>query len=321
MITRRTLLKASALVPLASTLRTGGRKVAQHVLISPHIDDETLTFALPLMNWVGRGENVHVAFMNRGGTATVRDYINGVSGCNCHPWRHSPAREGYEPLLTTADVGDARLLEARSAMSALSTIPAKDVYGVTIPQGNLTWSEGGLADNFGGTTLPPLESGSDAAEQAIRLLVQRFPNAFFYTMSEGDASPDHRACGIALRRLMNSDDVVPGRTSTYRQLLVNARFFVSRLYWAASNGGSYPQAVLDAAGVDENGASRLKWYNAATVGSRYDEYCGYIRTRLILPYTSWLPAQGVFGIGNHSVHAQFTNNFGTGVSIASVWHP
>lgn len=316
MITRRVLLGVAAAVPFASTLQAGGRRVTQRVVISPHIDDETLTMALPLTDWVGRGDNVHVAFMNRGGTASVRPSINGVSGCNCHAWRHNPDREGYEPLLTTEDVGAARLLEAKSAMSALGTVPT-----VGVPQGSLTWSEGGLSDNFGGATLPPLESGIDAAEQAIRLLVQRFPNAFFYTMSEGDASPDHRSCGIALRRLMNSDDVVPGRTSTYRQLLVNARFFVSRLYWAASNGGSYPQAVLDAAGVDENGASRLKWYNATTVGSRYDEYCGYIRTRLITPYTSWLPAQGVFGVGRHSVHAQFTSNFGTGVSIATVWHP
>lgn len=315
MISRRTVLAAAAAVPFASRLK--GEAVAQRVVISPHIDDDTITMALPLTNWAGRGDNIHVAFMNRGGTATVRPYINGTSGCNCHPWKHNPVREGYEPLLTTEQVGEARLLEAKSMMSALSTVPT--LTGV--PQGNLTWSEGGLVDNFGGTTLPPLESGIDAAEQAIRLLVERFPNAFFYTMSEGDASPDHRACGIALRRLMNSDDIVPGTTKTYAQLLVNARFFVSRLYWPASNGGSYPQAVLDAAGVDENGVSRLAWYNSATVGSRFDEYCGYIRTRLVPAYTSWLPAQGVFGIGNHSVHAQFASNFGTGVSIATVWHP
>lgn len=295
--------------------------MAQRVVISPHIDDELLTCALPITNWAGLGDKIHIAFMNRGGTATVRPYINGTSGCNCHPWQHNPAREGYDPLLTTEDVGAARLLEAKSVMSALSTIPAKDATGNPVPPATLTWSEGGLADNFGGTSLPPLESGIDAAEQAIRLLVQRFPNAFFYTMSEGDASPDHRACGIALRRLMNSDDIVPGTTKTYAQLLVNAKFFVSRLYWAASNGGSYPQAVLDAAGVDENGASRLRWYNASTVGARYDEYCGYIRTRLIVPYQTWLPAQGAFAVANHSVHAQFTSNFGTGVSIASVWHP
>lgn len=306
---------------------TGGKKrVVQRVVYIPHPDDETLSMGLALVHWLSQGHNVHVVFMNRGGTANVRGYLNGdgVGGCNIHGWDHDPAREGYDPL-STIDVAAARINEGRTAIGLMATIPAKDGNGVAIPKGNLTWAEGNLPDSYGGGVKPPALTGIDAAEQVMRATVEQFPNAFHYTMSDGDGSADHAACGMALRRLKNSLDVVPGDGRTFKTVLTNARFFVSRLYWASANGGSYPADTWNASlngPPDENGnpTSTLSFYDSIDVGARYSEICGILRNRVIGAYNAWNPAAGSYAIGYHSVHAQFAANFGANITIANIWH-
>jgi hypothetical protein len=196
------------------------------------------------------------------------------------------------------DIAQSRLNEGRSALGLMGTMPAMN--GIT--PGALSWSESYLADGFGGV-LPPTQAAVDAVKDVIRDRMEAFPNAFHYTMSASDQQPDHQACGKALRELKNTEPSLAG-----------AKFFVSRLYWASSNGGVYPQYVTDEAD------GTLQWFDSTDVGTRYAELCGYLRTRVVPVYGAWNPPEGCLGIGRHSVNGQFNSNFGPGVVIANVMH-
>lgn len=287
----------------------------QHVYYVPHPDDETLSMGLHIASMIAAGNNVHVVFMSRGGTTGAKFVLNGVTAlgavqtCGFHGWVHNPVREGYEgAVLDKTEIALARLHEGVSAIGLLASMPA--MGGVT--PGNLTWSESGLSDSFGGGTLPPAPAGVDAVEAVMKEMIDLYPNAFHLTMSESDQQPDHAACGAALRRLKSSTDLVPGRTITYQALLGASKFFVSRLYWANS-AGIYPPEVMAAA----NGT--LSWYAAAQVGPRYTEMAA-VAKRAQQAYSAWNPAEGAFAIGYHSVRSQFADNFGSGVAVANIIH-
>jgi LmbE family N-acetylglucosaminyl deacetylase len=262
------------------------------VFYAPHPDDETLSAGLALLTFVASGYDVHLVSMTRGENGGPLGSFNGTNACNWadHPYTHSPDREGYTSLTPTS-LGAARLIEARNALGAMSTVPPS--AGVTL--GNVYHHEGGLPDGFG-TTSPTAVADAQAV---ISSMVSAVPNAFHYTMSETDDHPDHAACGAALRNLKNSD---PN--------LANARFFVSRLYWATSQpNGQYPADV--AAQPD------LAWFSA---GTRKSEFDGLLRNRVIKAFSAWAPAAGSLAIGYHQVAGQFASNFGSGVSIANLWH-
>lgn len=289
---------------------------------SPHPDDETLSMGLAMLHYIANGCDVHLVSMCNGEAAGVANTLNGSANgtavvCSTpadHPYIHSPAREGYTAL-TAADIGDARILEARSTLGAMAMVPPV-TPGVL---GTVTHHVAGLPAEFGdpgsgSSTSPPTPAGIASAKAVIKGYIDAYPNSFHYTMSDADHHHDHAACGIALRQLKNDTvNVIPGTSLTYHDALVNARFFVSRLYWAISQpDGHYQQDLLDAA----NGT--LAWFNY--YGSRYTLYCDWLRNQVIKPYRSWNPAAGAFGVGYHQVVSQFTNNFGPSASIANLWH-
>lgn len=289
---------------------------------SPHPDDETLSMGLAMLHYIANGCDVHLVSMCNGEAAGVANTLNGVASgtavvCSTpadHPYIHSPAREGY-PTLTAADIGDARILEARSTLGMMAMVPPV-TPGVL---GTVTHHVAGLPAEFGdpgsgSSTSPPTAAGIAAAKAVIKGYVDSYPNSFHYTMSDADHHHDHAACGIALRQLKNDTvNTIPGTSLTYHDALVNARFFVSRLYWAISQpDGHYQQDLLDAA----NGT--LAWFNY--YGSRYTLYCDWLRNQVIKPYRAWNPAAGAYGVGYHQVVSQFTSNFGPSASIANLWH-
>lgn len=262
------------------------------VLYSPHPDDETLSMGLAMVTFVASGYDVHLVSMTRGGSGGPLGSFNGSNPCNWadHPYTHNPDREGYTALDNTS-LAAARLLEARNALGAMSTVTPST--GVTL--GTVTHHEGGLPDGFG-TTSPTAVADAQAV---IAGFVTEFPNTFHYSMSPTDDHPDHAACGQALRNLKASDSS-----------LANARFFVSRLYWATSQpNGQYPADV--AAQPD------LAWFNA---GTRKSEFDAVLRNRVVKVFSAWAPASGSYAIGYHQVAGQFASNFGSGVTIGNLWH-
>jgi LmbE family N-acetylglucosaminyl deacetylase len=198
---------------------------------SPHPDDETLSMGLAMLYYIAAGFDVHLVSMNNGGALGVANTLNGaVNGtpavCSVpadHPYIHNPAREGYAPL-TAQTIGDARILEARAALGAMSMVPPTP--GVT---GTVTHHIANLPDFYGNpgstsSTAPVTAEGIAAAKAVILPFVQDYPNSFHYTMSESDHHPDHAACGHALREIKAENPTLLGAP----------RFFVSRLYWVTN---------------------------------------------------------------------------------------
>lgn len=263
----------------------------------PHPDDATLSAGLALTSYLAGGCDVHVVGMSRGAVTPSSVKLDGSGICGYDGYTHNAAREGYA-VPTADEIGTARVREARSALGAMATVSPSP----GAPQGTVTYHEGGpdgfLPDGFGGTYgQPPTADGIAAAKSVIQWYVENYTNTFFFTMSPTDNHPDHAACGQALRDLKNDE--------THGPALVNARFFVSKLYWDYDLN------------PDVAAQPGLAWVNA---GPRKADCDAVLRNRVIRCFSAWNPAEGSFGIGYHQVVNQFANCFGTSVNIANLWH-
>lgn len=281
----------------------------------PHPDDATLSAGLAITTYLAGGAVADVVGMSRGAVTPASIKLDGSAVCGYHGYTHNPAQEEY--VVPTQDqIGAARVFETESALGAMTTITPSP--GVSA--GTLTYHQGGpsgylpdLYGSQGSTTIPGLsctQEGVDAAMSVIKWYVDNTPNTFFYAMSPTDDHPDHAACGQALRTLKNDTvNICPASGLTYAATLANARFFVSKLYWASNNGGSYPPDVA--------AQPNLAWFNA---GSRKADYDAVLRNRVIGCFSAWDPAAGAFAIGYHQVVNQFVNCFDPSVAIANLWH-
>lgn len=284
---------------------------------SPHPDDETLSMGLAMLYYIANNIPVHLVSITNGSALGVANTLNGSTeaavpvSCTSsdHPYIHSPAREAY-PLvspatrLTVDDIGALRNEEARSALSMMAMVPpvtAGVVASVTHHIENLPGDFAASDPNV--STSPPTPEGIAAAKAVILPYVQNYPNSFHYTMSPADHHHDHAACGLALKQIKTENPT----------LLGTPRYFVSRLYWATSQpDGHYQQDLLDAA------AGTLAWFNYS--GANYTRFCDWLRGQVVPTYRAWSPGAGAYGVGYHQVGSQFNNNFGSGVTVANLWH-
>lgn len=301
----------------------------------PHPDDETLSM-WPALHLLAAGYTVHFVFMSRGGVTPEAVRLNGVdptgtpSVCSLpdHAYVHKPADEQYAPL-TQADMGPIRLREGYSAAAIMGRIaptnPATPGHVICHDENlPLEWGNGsGHGD--------PTAEGIQAAEDIIRRYVEDLPNTFFYTMSPTDDHPDHAACGKALRNLKGDPTRGIAGDPVLASELVNAMFFVSKLYWGSATTPR-PADVL---------AEKCAWYpniypnNTASL-PRMPEYSTYLRNKVIRPYvSSWCSAdqtvevgqeaaisRGTFCVGGHQVYSQFYNAIiNPSIAISALWHP
>lgn len=280
------------------------------VIYEPHPDDWVLSMSLAVVDALAKGLDVHLVSMTRGGAGGPSAVFSGDQVCGWHGYRHNPEREAYTPL-TSDDIADLRIAESRSALGAAAAIPPNPGVAAV---GRIYHHVADLPDGFGGPAgAPPTRAAIDAAKTVIAGFIERFPNAFHYTMSPSEAyggHPDHAACGIALRELKQA--------SKYSPLLPNAAFFVSKRYW----GPPRPAAVQ---------AEYPTWFVAGRIrradGSILDrkpEFDALLRTMVAPCYGAWnptgLPAKGSAGVGYHQVAGQFANCFGPTIDIANLWH-
>lgn len=268
------------------------------VFISPHPDDETLSAGLALTWYASQSATVDVVAMTRGEAGGPLGSFNGNNVCNWapHSYTHNPAAEGYAAL-TSTDIGAARIHEGRSAVGSMAMIAPST--------GTINYHEGGstgcLPDGFG-TQADGVGKDSPTAVAMAKAVISEYvgmySNTFFYTMSPTDDHPDHAACGQALRELKNTNPNLAG-----------ARFFVSKRYWAANNGGSYP--------ADVAAQSDLQWFNAGTLKATID---AHLRNKVVNCFSAWNPAEGSYAIGYHQVAGQFADCFGPSANIGNLWH-
>lgn len=308
-----------------------GKRMTRVFFYSPHPDDETLSMGLAMLHHISNASDVHLVSVTNGSALGVANVLNGSSSaggaavmCSTpsdHPYIHNPQREGYpfpngQTRLSVADIGAARNREARSALAMMGMVPLA-VPGVSGPITHHTENlPGDFAGSTSSSTSPPTLEGIATAKTIIKHYVDAYPNSFHYTMSETDDHHDHAACGLALRELKNDTVNSPpwDPTVTYSQALENARFFVSRLYWAITppqNGIDYPP--------DLEAMPNKAWFNY--YGNRYSIYVDWLKNYVQEAYRNWSPAEGAYGIGYHQVASQFNLNFGPNVNnVANLWH-
>jgi len=258
---------------------------------APHPDDEVLSMGLAILHHIAYGYDVHVVSVSRGEiTPESIKLTEGSSTCGWHGWVHHPAREGYEPALTPAQLGLARLAETRSAIGAMSTVTP--VPGSTL--GNVFHIDANLPTGFGYT-----DTGVADVKAYMQSVIDQNPNSLHHTMSPTDNHPDHAACGQALRELKAVNPALSGSV-----------FFVSRLYWDYSQN------------PDVAAQPGLQWYGTGQTafGNKKAEYDSMLRNRVIQSFSAWNAAGGSYGIGYHQVAGQFATNFGPSATIANLRH-
>lgn len=292
--------------------------MAHYMFFEPHPDDATLSMGLAITTFTAGGGDTHVVGMSKGAVTPASIKLDGGAVCGYDGYTHNPTQEFYT-VPTQDQIGDLRVSEGKSAAGAMAMIAPSP--GVS-PAGTVTYHEGidgtgYLADLYGSqgtTTIPGLactQEGVDAAQAVIKWYVDNYSNTYFYAMSPTDDHPDHAACGQALRNLKNDTvNICPSSGLTYAATLANARFFVSKLYWAGP-GGSPPYPTDVAAQPD------LQWFSA---GSRKADYDAHLRNHVIRCFSAWDPNGGSFAIGYHQVVNQFLTCFGPTVTIANLWH-
>ena len=303
------------------------------IVLPAHPDDEILTM-WPYIHYLASGYDTHIVFLTRGEVtaASLRldpdpsHYSGGVQPvCQWtdHAYKHNPTQELY-PLPTVEEIGLARLHEGMSAAGAMAMIPptnpAEPGYIFTHDE-NLGTAYG--CSGCGSSVAPPTAGGIAAADEVIRRYIEEYPNSIFWTHSPTDAHPDHAAAGIALRNLKGtphlatSDPLYIPPDPTYGPALVNARFFVSKLYWSTPTGQVGCRLGEPCAWYPNN------YPDNTAVLARRAEYTAWIKTKVLKAYTCWDPVSGSFAIGGgHSTPSQFANCFAPPPPYvaSALWH-
>lgn len=288
---------------------------------APHPDDETLSMGLAAAHYAHYAIPVHVVSMSNGSALGVANTLNGSSDAgvpvSCttpgdHPYIHDPVREYYDldagvTRLTADAIGQLRNKEAKSAVAMLAQVP-KAVPGVQAPVvHHIENLPGDWAGSSSSSTSPCTPEGIATAKTIIKKYIDAYPNSFHFTMSETDNHHDHAACGYALRELKNDNvNMVPWDNITYKAALVNAMFFVSKLYYM--NNYQNGQDVLPFG---------PQWF---PYGPHYPIFASWLKNQVQKVYRAWNPASGSFAIGYHQVAYQFDLNFAPDVSPANLWH-
>lgn len=298
------------------------------IVLVPHPDDETLSM-WPAMHYLACDYETHFVFLTRGEvTATSLRLDGGVGGtqpCLSHPYVHNHVQEQYE-LPTVEEIGLARLHEGMSAAGAMAMVPPLTASGaVFCHDENLGTAYG--SSGAASSTAPWTEEGVAKAGAVIRKYLDAYPNTVFWSMSPTDGHPDHAACGVALRRLKGTPHLSvsdPGYVApdpVYGAALVNARFWVSKVWWNTPAGTHGSRLGEQCAWWPNNYPGNYS--DAALNFTRRAEYTAWIKSRVIPAYTAWNPAAGSFAIGaGHSTPSQFSNCFGPPPPYvaSALWH-
>ncbi len=166
----------------------------QVVFYSPHPDDEVLSFGLIASEYVALGYELIYVLLTSGSSTAAIKLINGevTSPGSVNRFvfkgKHDPVLSGYAPL-SVADVGNARVVEFRSAAGEM-LLKASNVY---------------LRDLLVNDELP-----IESTVAVINEMTSLYPNAIHWTMSTMDIHPHHRAAGEALRQATAATSIKTG---------------------------------------------------------------------------------------------------------------
>lgn len=180
------------------------------LFVAAHPDDETLSMSVAIAEHVAAGQDVHVLIVTDGEGSSAVKAINGLT---TSPWwgrLHDPDAEGYTPL-TAADLGTARVAEARRAVAQLAS-PGK----VTIHLAHL--ADGGVSVADAKAAVLAV-ADAIAPGAAVRLKGHTY-------LATAETHPDHLAVGQALKDL-SADD--PARFGDRRHYVLPQHWGVTGL--------------------------------------------------------------------------------------------
>ncbi|MCK0112785.1 PIG-L family deacetylase [Ornithinimicrobium sp. F0845] len=165
--------------PSRGALPDDPRLVPDLVAVSPHQDDEVLSMGAAILEAVAAGQVVAVLLVSRGEASIVR--TRGSLGRLRR--RQLPAHLGFVP--SPHHFSALRDREFDGAVRAMGATPIIPPYEDRLPDGLAT---------------------PDAVTALFRAHVA--PGTPALTISAHDSHPDHRACGVAVQRLV-ADGYVP----------------------------------------------------------------------------------------------------------------
>ncbi|MBS7531390.1 PIG-L family deacetylase [Hazenella sp. IB182353] len=243
-----------------------GSNSTDHVVIyfSPHADDETLTFAVPILNDIQAGKKVYIVLMSDGTRSRARDTVNGEYDfesrdlpigkqvyCNWHNAIHDPTVDQHKDgALDRSTFGLRRIDEFYVATAELG-IPRDRVQVNLLPNDAFTYHN---------------------VKQIIKMHARLFPDAEFKTMSHRDGHPDHAMVGRVINDMHASGEIKS--KSNYLSI------YTDRFYKHSFASPGYKIYLTDTSDTQKV----LHALNA---------------------YKKWEPQNGWYGLGYHSVPAQF----------------
>lgn len=149
----------------------------------PHQDDEIVSFGTAIMNHLFAGDDVHLVLCTDGSGSGVRKELNGDRPCMAH-------NRTYRFGLSKSDFTSARNREFVWSAGCMGVAADRLHFRQHIEDGSMT---------------------VEAAESLIREFERRYPGARHRTFTPTDPHPDHANLGLALRQLVDTNEVGDAR--------------------------------------------------------------------------------------------------------------
>ncbi|WP_163099399.1 PIG-L family deacetylase [Peribacillus alkalitolerans] len=261
--------------------KTPPKQVKEPVIyITPHADDETLTYAVDILNERRKGRPIILSLVSSGEDSFSREMLNGRVDHESHPkfsdqigeeiycaWHgmvHNHATEQYlDGYLTRQKFSKLRIDEFHRAAE-----------GMGIPKNFVNY------DNLSTQTI-----SKENVKQIIMKYKKQYPTAEFRTMSKYDYHYEHRMLGEALEELENEGLIEKEKT----------RYFLSNYTYR------FDHTLESRIGIEAY--ARLK--DGMKVERLTSSSDAVYLTNSISAYEAYVPSLGYYATGYHSVVSQF----------------
>ncbi|MFC7441145.1 PIG-L family deacetylase [Laceyella putida] len=240
------------------------------VYLVPHADDEVLSFGVPILNDLRAGKKVYMVLFSPGEDSIAREVINGKAD-------EETVSSAYKPGDPVRCAWHARYHDP-VAEGYLHGHVTKEEFGqARIDEFYLASQEMGVPRaNLKTSILPNGQFTYDSVKSIILTYDRLFPNAQFKTFSSVDLHVDHALIGKVL-----DDMYAEGRINKPQTNIVSIATDRFHSHGDETEVPGYKLYLTDS-------ADKVKLQNAVNH-----------------VYKGWDPHNGVYGLGYHSVPAQF----------------
>jgi N-acetylmuramoyl-L-alanine amidase len=235
----------------------------------PHADDEVLTYAIDIRNQISRGRKVILVLMSKGEDSGAREVLNGIHDADPYPHLLTGQKIFCGIHKTYHNPITEGFLHGYLTEHKFGDIRVEDFYNAAKALG--------IPRNQTLTDIIPLHQfKQDNIKPVIKKYIDMYPNAEFRTMSMYDSHAPHAEIGKALHSIETEGIISPFKTL----------YFVS-IYTDRFSRISIPYQKY-----------------TSLIEKAYDK--PYILNSM-KTYELYLPKQGRYAVGYHSVASQFNS--------------